>query len=788
MRSNAMRQLWIPAALLGVLSTSWAGSKPQELVLRKPGLNPDAHFRFNVLQATYTSADEESSHFTAENLRPVSLTSTDFNGDGYPDIAVGYASESGGVIVVHLANPEAFSPSTPDTLANVRRAIFPPAFRGSAIAIRVAAAPDYLAAGDFCRDSHPSIVFATKGERSLSVVVSDGNAHFEAGMTMLLPGKITALTTGSMRANDGAANVIAGVESDSGAQLALFEAHRGGVCSSPRTVPMSSAASEIAIGDLDGDGYADIALISGGQLQVLYGRTLADTSQRIRFEAIPTQHQVQAIAIGAFEEGFRARNEIAFLDGGGALRISGRRNGRWEVLAANLVTNPERAKLTSARLTGGSVDDLIVTVPMHARVSVYRPSHTTLAVAGELRELFLAGHLTLDSAPLAVLPMRLNVMGSNGIVMLLRDSIEPFDAPPQPVVTYHVTTLSDSSNGSCSPPSGTPAISNCTTLRAAVIAANLNTGQDMIVFDVNGSITLSVPGADDNAATGDLDVTDALTIVGNGAANTVIQGGPNASSGIDKVFSFNPNGIQPGFPVSLSGLTIQYGLNSQINRVNTNTDGGAFDFSAGMDDGFGSLAIANCNILQNGTTNGHGGGLALYSGGTITITGTTISGNQARRQGTVDAGRGGGIYIGNAWPFAANITISNSSISNNTASTPGQSTNYQDGGGIYSRPGVEEALTYAFGVTFHYNSVAIHASSVSNNQADGQGGGLSGRFVIDQNSLLSGNTASGSGGGIFGWFSVNHSVLLNNSSGTAGGTLYADDSGASINNSRFRCN
>ena len=66
-------------------------------------------------------------------------------------------------------------------------------------------------------------------------------------------------------------------------------------------------------------------------------------------------------------------------------------------------------------------------------------------------------------------------------------------------------------------------------LRVAVMAANNTVGEDSISFapSLNGSpITLSIAGAgEDVAATGDLDITDSITIQGNGDSNTIIDGG-----------------------------------------------------------------------------------------------------------------------------------------------------------------------------------------------------------------------------------------------------------------------
>ena len=68
------------------------------------------------------------------------------------------------------------------------------------------------------------------------------------------------------------------------------------------------------------------------------------------------------------------------------------------------------------------------------------------------------------------------------------------------------------------------------TLRAAIQEANAFAGADTITLPA-GMYTLSIPGPlEDEAATGDLDITDDLTLTGAGAANTIIDGG-----GLDRV-------------------------------------------------------------------------------------------------------------------------------------------------------------------------------------------------------------------------------------------------------------
>src|SRR5207248_424021 len=72
-----------------------------------------------------------------------------------------------------------------------------------------------------------------------------------------------------------------------------------------------------------------------------------------------------------------------------------------------------------------------------------------------------------------------------------------------------VTTTSDGGPGS---------------LRDAILGANATPGADVITLPA-GTYTLTIAGADEDAgATGDLDITDDLTINGAGAATTIIDG------------------------------------------------------------------------------------------------------------------------------------------------------------------------------------------------------------------------------------------------------------------------
>src|SRR6185436_1778676 len=89
-------------------------------------------------------------------------------------------------------------------------------------------------------------------------------------------------------------------------------------------------------------------------------------------------------------------------------------------------------------------------------------------------------------------------------------------------VTLDVDTTQDSAAAGFQ--ACTSANNDCS-LRGAVIKANGLAGQTTITVPA-GTYTLTIAGAgEDNAATGDLDIRRDVTIVGAGAATTIIQAG-----------------------------------------------------------------------------------------------------------------------------------------------------------------------------------------------------------------------------------------------------------------------
>jgi large repetitive protein len=328
---------------------------------------------------------------------------------------------------------------------------------------------------------------------------------------------------------------------------------------------------------------------------------------------------------------------------------------------------------------------------------------------------------------------------------------------------------------------------NCS-LREAITSANTNTafggcpagsaGLDVINLPA-GTYTLSIPNGatnEDANASGDLDVTESLTIQGAGAGSTIIQAGTTNSNGIDKVFALNPI-CTSTVNVTIDGVTIRFGRNTQPS--------GAADFSftgGGVDwCGFGAsnFTLSNSVISNNTNVNGYGGGLNLDAAsgytGTVSISGVTFDHNQT------NGATGGGATGGAINIFESHTVMISNSIFTNNQTLP----NTSGGGAIYYRP------TQA-------GSLSINGSTFSSNTAGGIGGAIAtattaaGTIVSITNSTFTGNTATNSFGGALDLnsttatttpFTLSHLIITGNHAGTSGGGIFVGNSNVNMSKS-----
>ncbi len=316
-------------------------------------------------------------------------------------------------------------------------------------------------------------------------------------------------------------------------------------------------------------------------------------------------------------------------------------------------------------------------------------------------------------------------------------------------------------------------------LREAVIAANNTPGMDEIILP-SGTYTLTIEGSgEDLAATGDLDITDDLTITGAGASTTIIDAG-GMTTDPDRVFDFGP-GTSADENIAISDVTITNG-----DAGDSHDGGGIWHRSV-----YGTVALTRCTITNNSAWDG--GGIAAY--GELNLAYCTVSGNTA-------IGDGGGLRA------SAPATIADSTFTGNSAD--------DEGGGIWSI--VDATLTDTTingnsaaldggGIWFMYGSLALTNTTISENTAEENGGGVystgelqiadstvydnsawrgSGIYQTGGNAtltytLVAGNIAGVQGGGIYvqdGELAMSHCEVNNNEAGTRGGGIAIMDGGS----------
>ena len=255
---------------------------------------------------------------------------------------------------------------------------------------------------------------------------------------------------------------------------------------------------------------------------------------------------------------------------------------------------------------------------------------------------------------------------------------------------------------------------------------------------------------------------------------------------------------------ALQGLTSMrtIGLSSaggSLFTVNTNTtlvlnsnitlQGQGINDSALVEVGTGGTLKMNSGSEISGNTNTatFGGGV-LVNGGTFTLDGGTISGNEATHASN---GRGGGVYIASGtfdMPTSSTaVVMANSALYGGGAYKATSGTFDMSGGtigGIPQNSALNGGGVYIEGGTFTMNGGTIGGSTTDCNGAS-NGAGIyvdSGNLSISGSALIRGNTATGSNGGGGVYFQgtsfsmsggiIGGTVPGNNNKGTNGGGVY----------------
>jgi hypothetical protein len=223
-----------------------------------------------------------------------------------------------------------------------------------------------------------------------------------------------------------------------------------------------------------------------------------------------------------------------------------------------------------------------------------------------------------------------------------------------------------------------------------------------------------------------------------------------------------PNGL----PQVVSTIEIQ-GNDFTVRRITGAPDFRIFNIAINT----GDLTLLNTTVSGGNAPGYRGGG--IYNRGTITLTGSTLTGNSATY--------GGG--LGNNASGFVTQTLTHSTLSGNSA------TRFQQPGGGY---------TGAVGGGIHNGrgTITLSHSTLVGNSADSQGGGIfntgDSSYINLFESTLAENSAGSSGGGILNTFrstaTFTNSTVAGNSATNGGGIGNVGNATVSLTNSTLSGN
>ncbi|HXQ72054.1 MAG TPA: hypothetical protein VN844_16280, partial [Pyrinomonadaceae bacterium] len=736
------------------------------------------------------------------------LASADFDRNGTPDLVAGYGFNGEGIITLQHGNPDAFAPADDSVLVRIQQGYNPDSLLPGADTYRVPVTPDFLVTGNFTKDSEKDILFAAKGG-ALYLMKGNGAGRFDAPQEIGLPGVVTALAAGEFRAADGLTDVAVGVSGSGGESLLIFDG-ADGLSNVLAQYQLSDSASSIELGGLDDDPFMDVAVSAGGEVLVVHGwgrkEQVAKESRVERFNVGGAG--VRGLALGEFTWDRQGRTEIAALTSDGTVHIvengkvdtrpfsdaeaaqrtrgnlkpqkitkvdveslqswrSGQTGG-WkdakQILGSNLSADLAKP-LVRTNLAHREMDEVMLVGQAQSKLEILRPLSKNDAVRASDQSLLVTNDtakvsLDVESTPVAALTLPRKINGETDVVMLNAGRPDPVLLPNAANTTITVDRTDDPSGAALTTASACTAAGSDCSLRGALQFANNGANNNTTISLPAGTYILSVNGTSasgcDGNAVGDLGANQTMSIVGAGAATTIIrQTGTGPANDGDRVMCMDEP-FTLNLIYNFSGFTMVGGRDGTAAGTGSAIGGGGI---IGGEKGnvltLTNVVLANNQVTVLGSGNIGGGGIQ-WTGGDLNIVNSTIGGSAApgaytdrtsTNTGNLQAGSGGGVMFTPSAPQHMNstgiLTVTGSTIARNTAASP-------SAGGAGA-----DLLIFAFSTPggIGTGSASIGTSTFSNNQALGTANG--GGIIVESlattvaTSSFTNNSAGNRGGGIF---------------------------------------
>ena len=165
----------------------------------------------------------------------------DFNGDGYPDVAVVNGFDDS---VSILLNDGSGHLTTQPALA-------------------VGSSPEVLAVADFNGDGKLDLAVSVEGDHAVQLLLNDGHANFTVAPEIPIGGFTYGLAAGDLNGDGIPDLAVANLSQRPGSVVPLFGDGKGGFTAGAAVV-VGQAPTNILIGDFNGDGKPDLAVSNQG--------------------------------------------------------------------------------------------------------------------------------------------------------------------------------------------------------------------------------------------------------------------------------------------------------------------------------------------------------------------------------------------------------------------------------------------------------------------------------------------------------------------------------------------
>ncbi len=613
------------------------------------------------------------------------LVSADFNEDGTPDVVTANGAAGLGAIRIFRGNLEAIYGA--NSLTNSAEPFF-----GNPKFLALSATPDFIEAGDFNGDAHQDLLFAAKLGNKIFLLAGDGKGSFDEAKEFSVNGEITAMTAGEFNHHDSVVELAIAIQSDSKFEILLYQNFQGAINAEPKHFALASSVTALTLGQMNNDFVADLAAASGNNLYLIEAR---DEALTVATQVLP--FAIQAMAVGRFDT--LAQDQLAVLaendevyamrapqaqTGVGRRRAADRLSREWraEKLISNVAATESISSssghktLLRTRTSTSAFDDFVI----------LDSSRNSLNILSK-GEVFESTKISFESenAIVAALPMRLNGMALNGLVMFRHGQSSLEYVVPEAAMTFTVNSMLDIADnnpgdGVCGAfvATGSPLV--CT-LRAAIQEANANAGADTIQFSIGSGI----PGI--NLLTALPTITEAVTI--NGLPRPVGQ--PVTLTRTATSFGCNPalnivggNSLVRGLYIAGSACSNAIRLaNSGNNFIESNqllnsgdavifvenspnnTIGGTLSDVTGVNNIIGGGSTAQILIAGSGSVNNVVLGNSIFAGSTNErrLDGIVIAAGSNNRIGSVGIGNDIVSYVGSGIVVVTNYQFGNSVFS-----------------------------------------------------------------------------------------------------------------------------